>query len=154
MDIGEEASRVLFNLFDVEAEAGVLTSGGVLNTGDEPILGACEAADAASGVLAVGHRHGVGESEARGSGLAPDSLVDVSGRDGGRLVLALEAGNGDVVADDVLLAVDAEPVDTAGALEAAGEGIVGVNDLFRDGDHLVGGGEVEGRGLGDCAKMC
>jgi hypothetical protein len=149
VDISEEASGVLLDLLDVEAEAIVLASGSVDNTGDETVLGADEAADAAAGVFAVGDRHGVGEGKARGSGLALDGLVDVGGRDGGRLVLALEASEGDVVADGVLLAVDAELVKTASALEATGEGVVGVDDLLGDGDHFVGGGEDEGRGLGD-----
>jgi hypothetical protein len=147
--VSEEARGVLLNLLDVEAEAVVLASGSVDNTGNETVLGAGDAADAAAGVLAVGDRHGVGEGDARGSGLALHSLVDVGGRDGRRLVLALEAGDGDVVADDVLLGVDAELVQAAGALEAAGEGVVGVDDLLGEGDHFVGGGENEGRGLGD-----
>ena len=151
--ISEEAGGVLLNLLDAEAEAVVLASGGVDNTGDKAILGSADAADAAAGVLAVGDLHGVGEGDARGAGLALDGLVDVGGRDGGRLVLALEAGDRDVVADDVLLAVEAELVDTAGALEAAGEGVVGVDDLLGDGDHFVGGGEVEGRGFGDCGRI-
>lgn len=61
----------------------------------------------------------------------------------------MEAGEGDVVADDVLFAVDAELVDAVGALEAAGVGVVGIDDLVRSGLNLVGGGEVEGRLLGD-----
>ena len=95
--ISEEAGGVLLNLLDAEAEAVVLASGGVDNTGDKAILGSADAADAAAGVLAVGDLHGVGEGDARGAGLALDGLVDVGGRDGGRLVLALEAGDGDVV---------------------------------------------------------
>jgi hypothetical protein len=153
VNISEEASGVLLDLLDVEAEAVVLASGSVDNTGDETVLGAGDAADAAAGVLAVGDLHGVGEGDARRTGLALDGLVDVGGRDGGRLVLALEAGDGDVVADDVLVAVEAEFVDTAGALEAAGEGVVGVDDLLRDSDHFVGGGELEGRGLGNCVWL-
>ena len=153
MHISEEARGVLLDLLDVEAEAVVLASGSVDNTGDEAVLGANEAADATADILAVGDWHGVGEGEARGTGLALDSLMDVGGRDGGRLVLALEAGDGDVVADGVLLAVDAELVNAASTLETAGEGVVGVDDLLGDGDHFVGGGEVEGRGLGDCGRI-
>ena len=153
MHISEEAGGVLLNLLDAEAEAVVLASGGVDNTGDKAILGSGDAADAAAGVLAVGDLHGVGEGDARGAGLALDGLVDVGGRDGGRLVLALEAGDGDVVADGVLLAVDAELVNAASTLETAGEGVVGVDDLLGDGDHFVGGGEVEGRGFGDCGRI-
>lgn len=145
--ISEEALGVVLNLLDVEAKALVLTSSGVLNTSDETVLGAGDAADAATDAGA--DLHGVGESNARGAGLALDGFVDVGGADGGRLVLALEAGEGDVVADDVLFAVDAELVDAVGALEAAGVGVVGVDDLVGGGFDLVGGGEVEGRLLGD-----
>jgi hypothetical protein len=146
VDISEEAGGVLLDLLNVEAEAVVLASGSIDNTGDETVLGAGDAADAAAGVLAVGDLHGVGEGDARGSGLALDGLVDVGGRDGGRLVLALEAGDGDVVADDVLVAVEAE-------FEAAGEGVVSINDLVGGGNQFVGRGEVEGRKLGDCVSL-
>jgi hypothetical protein len=147
VDVGEEALGIVLDLLDVEAEAGVLASRRRDDTSGETVLGAGEAANAAT--LAVADVHGVGESEARGTGLALSALVDVGGGEGGRDVVALEAGEGDVVADHVLLAVDAELVETVGALEAAGEGVVGIDDLFGEGLDLVGGGKVEGRLLGD-----
>jgi hypothetical protein len=147
VDISEEAGGVVLDLLDVEAKALVLASGGVLDTSDKAVLGASDAADAASDTRA--DLHGVGEGDARGTGLALDGLVDVRGGDGGGLVVALEAGEGDVVADDVLLAVNAELVDALGALEAAGVGVVGVDDLVGSGLDLVGRGEVEGTLLGD-----
>lgn len=147
MDISEEAGRVVLDLLDVEAKAVVLTSSGVLNTSDEAVLGASDAADAATDARA--NLHGVGESDARRAGLALDGFVDVGGGDGRGLVVALEAGEGDVVADDVLFAVDAELVDALGTLEAAGVGVVGVDDLVGGGLDLVGGSEVEGTLLGD-----
>lgn len=150
VDISEEALGVVLDLLDVEAEALVLASGGVDNTGDKAVLGASKAANAATDTLADFSR--VGEGEARRASLALDSLVDVGGGDGGRLVVTLEAGEGDVVADDVLLAVDAELVDALGALEAAGVGVVGVDDLVGSCLKLVGRGEREGRLLGDCSR--
>ena len=147
MDISKEAGRVVLDLLDVEAKAVVLTSGGVLNTSDEAVLGASDAADAATDARA--DLHGVGEGDARRAGLALDGLVDVGGGDGRGLVVALEAGEGDVVADDVLFAVDAELVDALGTLETAGVGVVGVDDLVGGGLDLVGGGEVERTLLGD-----
>lgn len=147
MNISEEALGVVLDLLDVEAKALVLTSSGVLNTSDKAILGASDAADAAADTRADLHR--VGEGDARWAGLALDGFVNVGGGDGGGLVVALEAGEGDVVADDVLFAVDAELVDAVGALETAGVGVVGVDDLVGSGLDLVGGGEVEGRLLGD-----
>jgi len=145
--ISEEARGVVLNLLNIEAKALVLASGSVLDTSDETVLGASDAADAATDTRA--DLHGVGESDARRAGLALDGLVDVRGGHGGGLVVALEAGEGDVVADDVLFAVDAELVDAVGALEAAGVGVVGVDDLVGGGFDFVGGGEVEGRLLGD-----
>ena len=145
--ISEEARGVLLNLLDVEAKALVLASGSVLNTSDEAVLSAGDTSDAATDARA--DFHGVGEGDARGPGLALDGFVDVRGGHGGGLVVALEAGEGDVVADDVLFAVDAELVDAVGALEAAGVGVVGVDDLVGGGFDLVGGGEVEGGLLGD-----
>lgn len=147
MDISEEALGVVLNLLDIKAKALILTSSSVLNTSDETVLGAGDAADAATDARA--DLDGVGESDARGAGLALDGFVDVGCADGRGLVLALEAGDGDVVADDVLFAVDAELVDAVGALEAAGVGVVGVDDLVGGGFDLVGGGEVKGRLLGD-----
>lgn len=145
--ISEEARGVLLNLLNVEAKALVLTSRSVLDTSDETVLSTSDAADAATDTRA--DLHGVGESDARRAGLALDGFVDVRGGHGGGLVVALEAGEGDVVADDVLFAVDAELVDAVGALEAAGVGVVGVDDLVGGGFDFVGGGEVEGGLLGD-----
>jgi len=145
--VGEEALGVVLDLLDVEAEAVVLASGGVGDTGDEAVLAARDAADGAADVLA--NLLGVGEGDARRTGLALDGLVDVGGSVGGGLVVALEAGQGDVVADDVLLAVDAELVQALGALEATGVLVLGIDDLVGSGDDLVGGGEVERRLLGD-----
>lgn len=147
VNISEEALRVILDLLDVKAKALVLTSSGVLNTSDETALGTSDAADAATDTRA--DLDGVGEGDARGAGLSLDGFVDVRGADGRGLVLALEAGEGDVVADDVLFAVDAELVDAIGALEAASVGVVGVDDLVGGGFDLVGGGEVEGRLFGD-----
>lgn len=70
--------------------------------------------------------------------------MDVSGSGGERLVLAAEAVEGDVVADDVLVGVDAVVEQASGALEAAGVGVHGVDDLIRASDDAVGGGEDEG----------
>ena len=151
--ISEEARGVLLNLLNVEAKALVLTSRSVLDTSDETVLGARDAANAAAHVRASCNFHGVGESDARRAGLALDGLVDVRGGAGGRLVVALEAGKGDVIADHVLLAVDAELVDALGAFEAAGEGVVGVDDLVGGCDDLVGGGEGERRLEGDWEGM-
>ena len=145
--IREEALGVLLNLLDMEAEALVQARSRVLDAGDEAVLGAGDAADAAA--HAGADLDGVGEGDARRAGLALDGLVDVGGGDGGGLVVALEAGEGDVVADDVFFAVDAELVDAVRAREAAGVGVVGVDDLVRGGLDLVGGGEVEGGLLGD-----
>jgi hypothetical protein len=147
VNISEEALGVVLDLLDIESETVVLAGRGAVGTGNEAVLGALDAADAATD--AVGDLHGVGESDARRASLALDGLVDVRGGGGGGLVVALEAGEGDVVADHVLLAVDAELVQAFGALEAAGEGVVGVDDLVRGGDHFVGGSEGEGRLLGD-----
>lgn len=82
----------------------------------------------------------------RRSGFALLTLVDVGGRQGRGLVVALEADEGDVVADDVLPGVDAVAVVADGALEAAGEGVVAVDDLVGGRDHVVGRGELEGTG--------
>ena len=78
----------------------------------------------------------------RRSRLALGGLVDVSGRLGGGLVLALESEEGDLVADRVLLGVEAELVQALGALEAARLLVVGVDDLVGGGNDYLGRGEV------------
>lgn len=145
--VGEESLGVRLNALDVEALALVLTSSRVLNTGNETILSSLKTSDATADVLADGLR--VGEGEARGTRLALRCLVDVRGRLGGRLVVALEAGQGDVVADQVGVSVDAELVQAFGAFEAAGVLVLSVDDFLGDGGDFVGRGEVEGTCLGD-----
>jgi hypothetical protein len=141
VDIGEEALGVVLDLLDVEAKALVPASSRVGHVDKEPILGAKEAADAAT--LVVANVDGVVESEAGRSGFALDRLVDVRSGAGGRDVVTCDAGEGDVVADVVLLAVDAELVQAVGAFEAAGVGVVGVDNLVGESFDLVGGGELE-----------
>jgi hypothetical protein len=68
----------------------------------------------------------------------------VGGREGGRLVLAAEVDELDVVADQVELAVQAEVVVADGALEAAGRGGA-VDDLAGRGADAEAGGEGDQR---------
>lgn len=90
------------------------------------------------------YRLRIRERDARRTGLALRSLVDVRGRERGGLVLALEIVEGDVVADCVLVGVEAEEVEAFGAGEAAGGGVVGIDDLVWGSENGEGGGEVEG----------
>lgn len=72
--------------------------------------------------------------------------MDVGGCQGRRLVLALEVHQGDVVADDILLGVNAVVEVADGAGQTAGGGVVAVDDLVGGSDDVVGCGEVEGTG--------
>ena len=107
--VGEEGRRVGLDLADVEVGASV-NAIVVLDAGRE---GSLEAADG-DALLVVAD--GVGEGEARRAGLTLGRLVDVGGRVGGRLVLAAEVLQLDVVADQVEVGVDAEVVVALGAL--------------------------------------
>jgi hypothetical protein len=147
VNISEEALGVILDLLNVEPEPVVLASSRAVSPSNETILSTLNAANAATD--AVGDLDGVRESDARRAGFALDGFVDVRGGGGGGLVVALEAGEGDVVADHVLFAVETELVQAFGAFEAAGVGVVGVDDLVRGGDHFVSGGEGEGGLLGD-----
>ena len=147
MHISEEALGVILDLLDIEPKARILTSSRDSNTSNKPVLGTSDAANTASNAGA--DLHGVRESNTGRTGFAFGGFVEVRGGDGGGLVVALEAGEGDVVADDVLFAVEAELVQAVGAFEAAGVGVVGVDDLVRGGFDFVGGGEVEGALHGD-----
>lgn len=153
MHIGEEVLGVILDLLNIEAEAIVFASSRVVNASDKAIFASLDAANTAANALTARHLHGVGERDARRAGFAFDGFVDVRGGGGGRLVVALETGQGDVVADDVFFAVDAEFVQAFGALEAAGEGVVGVDDLVGSGVDFVGGGEGEGGLQGDWMGM-
>lgn len=75
--------------------------------------------------------------------------MDVSGRIGRRLVLSAESIEGDVVADDVLLRVDAELEETPAVGQATGELVLAVDDFSGGGLDLPsrGKGEWDG-GLG------
>lgn len=70
--------------------------------------------------------------------------MDVSGSVGEGLVVAAEAKEGDIVADDVLVGVDAVLEDAVAALQATSELVLGVDDLVRGGQNIVGGCEGEG----------
>jgi len=70
--------------------------------------------------------------------------VDVSGSVGGRLEISTEAVEGDVVADNVLVGVDAELEETLASLESASELVVGVDNLVRSSMDFPGRSESEG----------
>lgn len=70
--------------------------------------------------------------------------MDVGSRGGGGLVVTREAVDGDVVADDVLLGVDAEVEHAGAALKATGELVLRVDHLVGAGNDTVGRGKVEG----------
>jgi phage-related protein len=70
--------------------------------------------------------------------------VDVSSRVGRRLVVSTESEEGDIVADDVLVGVNAELEDALASLKTASELVVGVHDLVRSSKNLPGRSEGEG----------
>ncbi len=71
----------------------------------------------------------------------------MSGRLGGRLVVAAEAGDGDVVANHILVGVDAKVERAAAPLQAARKVVGRVN-------HLVGRGKnAKSRGKGKRAGL-
>ena len=69
--------------------------------------------------------------------------MDVGGGESRALVLALKAGEGDVVADDVVVGVDAELEQASSTLETSSRHIFHVDNVFGLGDDLVGRCEVE-----------
>lgn len=87
----------------------------------------------------------------RGASLALLCLVDVGCRAGRGLVLALEVDQGDVVADDILLGVDAIVEVADGSGQSTSEGVVVIDDLVRCSDHVVSRGEVKGAGRAPAA---
>ena len=59
------------------------------------------------------------------------------GRDGRRVIIAAEASERNVVADNVLIAVDAIVIVALGADETAGVLVSGIDDLVGSGDNAV-----------------
>lgn len=70
--------------------------------------------------------------------------MDVRSTRGRRLVVAREAVNGDVVADDVLVRVNAEVEHASASLKATSELVLGVYHLVGAGYDIVGRGELKG----------
>lgn len=138
MGVSKEASRVLLNLTDVETVSGILSVGQQASL-ERTLLAANAAADTVADI------NGVGESNSGRTRSTLSSLVDVCGGCGGRLVLAAEAVNLNVVADEVQLAVDTDLEETRCTGETT-SGSCAVDDLVGSGLDLVVRGELEGRG--------
>lgn len=135
MRVGEELLGVLLDLFESEAYTSVLA---VLDhTGAEWAL---ETADSVAALLVA---DGVGEGDTWRSRLALDSLVDVGGSVGGRLVVTSEAIQGDVVADDILVRVDAKLEEALAALQSASVLVVCINNLIRGSKNFPDRSESE-----------
>jgi hypothetical protein len=77
--IGEESGRVVLNSLHGEAEALILSRRCVLETSDEAILSALDAAYAVANIGARIDFDRVGERNAWWTGLACNSFVDVGG---------------------------------------------------------------------------
>lgn len=104
----------------------------------------------------VPHGDGVGERDPRRAGLTHRRLVDVRRRRGGRVKVALEVREGDVVADGVGGRVEAKVEGPRGAGQAAG-GLGPVDDLLGRGVGEHGRREPEepvGVAGGRCGGCC
>lgn len=146
VEIGVESLGVGLDLGKREANSSVdgRTSRVVGQTGGE---GSGHAADRHAVVLT---RHGlwVGECKSWWAGHALDTSVNVRCGASGREVFATDVVETDVVADGLELRVDAKVVESHGARETAGEGVVRVDDLTGNSLHSVGAGEWDGESLG------
>merc|ERR1712000_318183 len=148
VDISGESAGVCLDLGKREASTLVETSRAVVEAGNERSLKAAEG----SPLVLVTHR--VWEGDTGGTELALGGLVDVGGGGSRALVLAGNTDEGDVVADDFLLAVDAKVVVSDGALLAWDGSTVGDDDLVRGRFGVEGRGEVEREGAeGVCLRV-
>jgi hypothetical protein len=151
VSIGKEAFGVLFNLADVETVSGILSVGQQASL-ERTLLATHTAANTITNI------DGVRESDSGRTRSTLGSLVDVCGCCGGRLVLAAEAIDLNVVADQVQLAVDTDLEETRGTSEAT-SGSCAVNNLIGGGLDFVVRGEGEGRtchlgSLGAFGRCC
>ncbi|KAH0405537.1 hypothetical protein KCU89_g145, partial [Aureobasidium melanogenum] len=138
MSVSKESSGVLLDLADVEIVSSVLSVGQQASLG-RTLLAANTAADT------IADFDGVRESDSRGTGNTLGSLVNVCGDCGGRLVLAMEVVELNVVADEVQLAVDPNLEETRGTGEIT-SGSCSVDDLVGGGLDFVVRGEFGGTG--------
>ena len=134
---------VLLNLPNMEPISLIRTTSS-LNTR----LKRASQAPKANALIAIARSDRVGERQTRRASIARNVIVDVGGGDGGRLVVAFEAVEGDVVADGVVVGVDAEVEVGPRAGQAAGEGAGGVDDFVGGALEGVGRGELEHVRLG------
>jgi hypothetical protein len=103
--IGEEPGRVILDSLHGEAVALVLSRRCVLETSDEAILSALDAAYAVANICARVDLNWVGEYNAWWTRLACHSFVDVGGGACRGKIIATESSQSDVVADGVGFAV-------------------------------------------------
>ena len=80
--------------------------------------------------------------------------MDVRGRLGRRLVVAAEAVNGNIVADDVFVAVNAELEEAACAGKTTCGCVLRVDDLSGGSRDAVSGSECKGRFKGSRGRAC
>lgn len=160
VDIRKESAWVLLDLRDVEVLAGVNAivvedtslewalqgemSVNVTRHSRTPLSVATYLktanADAVARLALIGR---VRESDTWWAGLAADGLMDVRRGVGGGLVgSGAEAGDLDVVADEVLVGVDTQLVVADGAGLATSGLVVHADDLVGRGLHGVGRGEL------------
>ena len=136
MNISKERRRILLDARDVESSAGILTISHDASS-ERSLKTANRALHAAANITRVL------EGDTWWTGLTLRSLVDVGCCIGGRAVVTLEVVQADVVADDVVVRVQGEPVPAGGSLEAT-SGSCAVDDLVGKSLDFVVAGEAEG----------
>jgi hypothetical protein len=151
VSIGKESLGIFFNLADVEAVGGILSVGQQASL-ERTLLAAHSAANTIANI------DGVREGDSGRPRGTLGSLMDVCGCCGRRLVLAAEAVDFDVVADQVQLAVDTDLEEARGTGEATG-GSCAVDDLVGGSLDFIVRGEGEGRArhlgsLGTFGRCC
>lgn len=112
MDIAEETSRVALDLSNLKVLAVVEASLWVVKTSLKRSL----QTPLATALITISSPAWVGECDARWTTFTKGSLVNVGGGECGRLILAAEAVELDVVTDDIVSLVDAKIVVANGAL--------------------------------------
>ena len=164
--IGKEHGRVRFDLANVETFASVFAA-----CDDTRGEGAGNTADASSGTLVRAFWVRKGNAMTRILMLVTDGslqaivqtasrkveeeylpgwarfthgrFMDVGGRLGGRLIVAAETSDGDVVANHILVRVDAKVERAAAALQATSKVVLSVNHILGLGEHAISRGECK-----------
>lgn len=144
--ISEETSRVGLDLRELESSTSICDIVGALDAGDE---GSSQASDTASNT--IGDRTWVGKYNTWRTRCSLQSLVNVGGSQGSRLIISSNSCESDIVTDGIGVGVDGIVELANGTWLTWSWSTSAGDNLIRSGRDVEDGGEV---GRYDGSKSC